>query len=351
MMKKQWVVLSVVLVLVAVLAACRKDTEIAEFSNTPYVLDLPLYFPPMDIPADNALTVEGIALGRELFYEKRLSADNSLACAGCHGAEHSYTDDDQFSLGIDDVAGDRNSMPIINLGYNNGFFWDGRAATLEEQILGPVPNVVEMHQSWPAAAEKLCNDPEYRSMFYAAFGSTKIDSTTVSKAIAQFLRTMVSGNSRYDKFVRGEVLLTPDELEGLNIFTTERGDCFHCHGGTFFSAQIYSNNGLDATFTDLGYGDVTGDANDNGKFKTPTLRNIEYTAPYMHDGRFATLEAVINHYSTGVVWSPTIDANMKKVDDGGLQLNPTEKAQLKAFLLTLSEPEFLTHPDYQDPNQ
>lgn len=330
--------------------SCEKDVAIEPYAPSSYDLQIPQGFPQMDIPANNPMTVEGIALGRKLFYDKRLSIDNSLACAGCHEASGGFSDPDQFSEGVYQQFGDRQAMACINLGYNVEFFWDGRSETLEDQVLQPVINPIEMHESWTNVVSKLSDDIEYRRMFYHAFGTSAIDSLLAAKAMAQFLRTMVSGNSRYDQFLRGEVALTGDELAGLNIFNTEIGDCFHCHGGIFFSSQDYHNNGLDETHTDLGRADHTNNPNDIGKFKAPTLRNIEYTAPYMHDGRFATLDDVINHYSTGVVWSPTIDPNMKKVNDGGLLLNPQQKAQLKAFLLTLSDPEFINNPDFQDPN-
>lgn len=329
--------------------SCRKDPSVEPHEATLIDPDLPAGLPPMTVPADNPFTQEGIALGRKLFYEKRLSGDNTLACAGCHAPEAAFSDPRQFSEGITGALGNRNSMALINLGYNTSFFWDGRAETLEDQVLEPVPNPIEMHQNWPDAVAKLENDLTYQYLFFQAFGTHVIDSIKVSKAMAQFLRTMVSGNSRFDQSQQGLIALNSMEQSGAVIFFTEEGDCFHCHGGPMFSSLTFHNNGLDAVHNDHGRAIVTGDPDDIGKFKAPTLRNIAYTAPYMHDGRFATLDEVINHYSEGVHWSPTIDPNMKKADQGGLHLDPQQKAQLKAFLLALSDPEFVNNPDFSDP--
>ena len=188
-------------------------------------------------------------------------------------------------------------------------------------------------------------------MFLQAFGTSTIDSTLVTKAIAQFERTLISGNSKFDQYLLGNVDLTPQELNGFNVFITEeKGDCFHCHGtgsNPLWTDNEFHNNGLDAVFTDLGLGAVTGDPNDNAKFKTPSLRNLAFTAPYMHDGRFATLDEVINFYSEGLQNSPTIDPLMKSVNDGGVQLSAQDKADLKAFLLTLTDNDFINNPAFQ----
>lgn len=355
-------------------AACKKDKEPEPDEGswacghpTAYSLEVLENFsyllPAMVIPADNPLTVEGIELGRKLFYEELLSGDGSMSCASCHAPAFAFSDNGlQFSTGIDGLEGDRTSMPVFNLGYAyNGMFWDGRASSLEDQAFGPVVNPIEMHETWPNAVAKLQANASYPDLFCQAFGDTLIDSTLVAKAIAQFERTMISGNSKYDKFQRSilgltneGVNLTPQELEGFNVFMDEdRGDCFHCHGdgnNPLWTDNIFHNNGLDATFSDLGLGGVNGNPNDNGLFKTPSLRNLSYSAPFMHDGRFATIDEVIEHYSTGLVNSPTIDPLMKNVDDGGAHMNPMDKAALKAFLLTLNDDSFITDPDFQDPN-
>jgi len=354
--------LIVLLCAIAAFQACRKDK--VGYNPTPYKLEIPSHFPAMPIPADNPMTVEGVELGRRLFYETQLSGDNSMSCASCHTPETAFSDVNQFSTGIDGVEGTRNSMALINLGWQTSFFWDGRAHTLEEQILGPVPNPIEMHQSWTKAVGKLKQDVNYRNRFYQAFGTTDFDSTHVAKAIAQFLRTMISGSSKYDVIYKHEnsLSLTPgeqqiwttvtaEELAGYDLFKSLNGaDCFHCHNGPLMQVQKFSNNGLDAVFSDLGRAVITGNPNDNGKFKVPTLRNIALSAPYMHDGRFATLDDVIDHYSTGIHQSATIDPLIEFASQGGVQLDSEQRALLKTFLLTLTDNEFVTNPNFQPLN-
>lgn len=348
--------------LVLLFIGCRKDTTLYE--PTPYQLKIPSHFPDMPIPADNPMTVEGVELGRRLFYEKRLSGNNTQSCGTCHAPANAFSDPEQFSTGIDGLQGTRNSMALINLGWQTSFFWDGRSHTLEEQILEPVPNPLEMHQSWPKAIAKLRQDVVYRNGFYKAFGVTEFDSTHVAKAIAQFLRTMISGNAKFDVIYKYEnsipftaqdqqvwATVTAEELAGYDLFKSLNGaDCFHCHNGPLMQVQKFSNNGLDAVFTDLGRGMITGNANDHGKFKVPTLRNIALSAPYMHDGRFATLDEVIEHYSTGIHQSPTIDPLIEFASQGGVQLDQEQRNLLKAFLLTLTDEEFVTNPDFQPLN-
>lgn len=340
--------------------SCKKDDGDATYTATPESLTIPTIFEqkllPPSIPSDNPQTVEGIKLGRKLFFDPILSGNGTQACADCHSPQNAFTDERQFSVGIDGIAGVRNSMPLFNMAwnFNEKFFWDGRALGLEEQALEPVINPVEMHNTWAQATASLQNAPSYPALFNDAFGTTTIDSTLVSKAIAQFLRTLISGNSKFDKYLLNEGTLTASELNGLNVFLDEtRGDCFHCHGNPnnpLWTDNFFHNNGLDEVLTDRGLGQVTGDPRDFGLFKTPSLRNLAYTAPYMHDGRFETLDEVIDHYSEGLVYSETIDPLMKSVSQGGVHLSETDKADLKAFLLSLSEPEFINNPDFQDPN-
>lgn len=333
-------------------SSCKKNKENTPFYNpSAYDLKIPAGFPEMPIPVDNPLTKEGVELGKHLFFEKKLSGDNSLSCSGCHSPNKAFSDDRQFSPGIDGRVGNRQSMVIQNLGWSNSFFWDGRAQTLEEQALAPVTNPIEMHESWPNAAGKLMVDPFYRDAFYKAFGTETIDSTLITKALAQFMRTLISGDSKYDQFIRGEALLTPEEISGYDIFRDlNRGDCIHCHAeNAQFTDFSFQNNGMDLTFKDNGLGDVTKRSIDNGKFKVPTLRNIEFSAPYMHDGRFNTLEEVIDFYSENVLEdSPNISPLMEHKDQGGVNLTLEEKQHLKAFLLTLSDPKFLNNPEFRN---
>ncbi len=354
---KKLVILSSLFIVILILKSCKKDDEILPYQPTPYDLQIPYGLPPMIIPWDNPLTEEGVELGRRLFYDERLSGNNTMSCASCHHPSMNFTDTAKFSTGIDGLKGNRNSMPLINLGWQRFFFWDGRAATLEEQIFEPVVNPIEMNDKWPDVVEELKQDNLYPDMFRHAFGTRGIDSVRVSKAIAQFLRTLISGNSKYDRMRRGLDTFTAQELAGMELFNRDKdennniagGDCFHCHGEPTFSDNLFHNNALDATFADLGRGVVTGNVNDNGKFKSPTLRNIALTAPYMHDGRFEALGDVIDHYSFGLVNSPTVDPLMKFVADGGVLLTLTEKNQIIAFLHTLTDTDFATNPKFQDP--
>ncbi|HYG52782.1 MAG TPA: cytochrome c peroxidase [Flavobacteriales bacterium] len=343
------------------LNGCRKhDPYLEDYTPTPYSVDYPQGFPQMEIPEDNPMTVEGVELGRKLFYDEILSLDYSISCGSCHAPYAGFSDTAQYSKGVNGALGNRQAMALINLGYSSGFFWDGRAATLEQQILGPVPNPVEMHLEWTEAVNRIQNHATYPYLFKKAFNTYEISKELVAKAIAQFLRTMISGNSKFDKVLHLQDSFTTDEAYGYDLFMRDKnesagivgGDCFHCHPAPIFYQlnTEYLNNGLDASFTDLGRGQFTGNVNDNGKFKIPTLRNIELSAPYMHDGRFTTLDQVVEHYSTGLQNSATISPLMKEVDNGGLLLPPYEKSCIIAFLKTLTDYEFINNPEFKDPD-
>lgn len=346
--------------------SCRKDPVIEVGETTPYVFDYPeriaKYLPAISVPKDNQTTVEGVELGRKLFFDERLSGNNTMSCASCHDPNIAFNDTGAVSFGIDGIPGRRNAMPLVNLAWMNKLFWDGRRKGLEEQAFDPIRDPVEMHFSWKGAIKRLQADDQYPLLFEAAFGSSIIDSNMVVKALAQFERTLIAGNAPMDKYMNANKAIgssgwsMEDEFaayQGFALFIDEeKGDCFHCHGDAFnplWTDNLFHNNGLDATFEDKGLGAVTGNAFDDGKFKTPTLRNLAFSAPYMHDGRFATLDEVIDHYSEGLVNSPTIDPLMKSVDDGGVQLTSEEKYFLKMFLLSLSDSTFITNPAFQDP--
>lgn len=351
---------------IGMVGACSSnDSEPAdpveeEYIPTPLPLTVPpilaKLLPPPTIPADNPQTVEGVALGKKLFFDPILSGDGTQACATCHQPQNSFSDTVDLSLGIDGITGNRNAMPLFNLAWNNNenFFWDGHASSLEKQAAEPVITTFEMHNTWEKAISDLQNHPEYPTMFLQAFGTKNISQDLATKAIAQFERTLISANSKFDKFLLGEATLTPSEESGFEIFMNEsKGDCFHCHGNEFsplWTDNIFHNNGLDETFADKGLGRFTGDPRDDGLFKSPSLRNLAYTAPYMHDGRFETLDEVINHYSEGLVYSNTLDPLMKTIAQGGVQLSNQQKADLKAFLLSLSDPSFNTNSAFQKPN-
>ena len=322
--------------------AITDDGSCIFFSTTPFIIEIPSGFPDMNITTNNPMTVEGVALGNKLFHDKILSGNGMQACASCHLQSAAFSDTNQFSTGIDGFIGDRNASTIINAGWNNSNFWDGRASSLEEQAFEPVVNPVEMNDTWLNVEMKLNADIEYPTLFKNAFNIDYIDSNHVVMAIAQFERTLISANSKFDKYLRGETQLTASELGGYAIFNSEKGDCFHCHGTQMFMDNLFHNNGLDPEpFTDLGLGKITNNASDNAKFKTPTLRNIEFSSPYMHDGRFSTLEEVVEHYNSGGEYSLTVDPLMKKLGVG-LQLTNQEKQDLVAFLKTLTDSDFIT---------
>ncbi len=305
-------------------------------------------FPQVRLPADNPLTEEGVALGRQLFHDARLSVNQTQSCASCHEQTRAFADARRFSLGAEQQMGTRNAMPLFNLAWQPSFFWDGRAATLREQVLMPIQDAHEMNETLPKVIAKLSADPECLKVFAKAFGSAEITTDRIAKALEQFLLTLVSQESRFDRAARKVGELTESEKRGLQLFVTEfdpkrglRGaDCFHCHGGTLFASQPFASNGLELAEDDLGRMAVTKNAADRGKFKTPSLRNVALTAPYMHDGRFNTLEEVVEHYSSGVRRSATLDPNLAKHPEAGIQLTAQEKADLVAFLKTLTDESF-----------
>ena len=244
-------------------------------------------------------------------------------------------------------------MPLLNLAWKSSFFWDGRAATLREQVLQPIENPVEMHETLAGVVVKLAHPTnDYPSQFARTFGAPEITTDRIARALEQFLFVQVSHRSKFDRSLAGAVELNEQEKRGFELFHTEydprRGqlgaDCFHCHGGPLFQNQGFANNGLDVVLTDLGRYEATRKDGDKGKFAVPSLRNVAITTPYMHDGRFATLEEVIEHYSSGVKPSPTLDPNLAKHPEGGVPLSPEDKRALVAFLKTLTDERFLASP-------
>jgi len=315
---------------------------------TPYQLQISATFPIPDLPRDNPLTGEGVALGGRLFFDRRLSAGSLQSCATCHNPRLAFSQPRRFSRGVDGGLGTRNAMALENLAWKNSFFWDGRATTLREQVLQPIQNPVEMHETLSNAVAKIAADRDYRRLFANAFSSPAITADRMARALEQFLLVQVSDDSKFDRVMAGRGTFTAGEQRGFELFSTEydprRGqfgaDCFHCHGGPLFQSQGFANNGLDSTFRDLGRAKVTGKASDQGKFAVPSLRNVAVTAPYMHDGRFQTLEQVIEHYATGIKRSATLDPNLAKHPDGGVPLSAEDKRALAAFLKTLTDEKF-----------
>lgn len=322
----------------------------ADLAGTrPFPLQVAQRLPKPPLPADNPLTMEGVELGRRLFFDRRLSRDGSLACAGCHSPEQSFVDSKgRFSLGVDGKVGSRNSMPLHNLVWADSYFWDGRAKRLRDQVLVPIQDPVEMDETLDNVLAKLRTDDAYPRLFERAFGKPGISAERLGLAVEQFLITLISQDSKFDRALKGEAEFTEEERRGFELFVTEHdpklglfgADCFHCHGGSLFTNHRFANNGLDAEFNDAGRFKVTGNEADRGKFKVPSLRNVEQTPPYMHDGRFATLEEVVEHYNSGVKSSATLDPNISKHLPAGLGLSSADKAALVIFLKTLTERAF-----------
>ncbi len=284
------------------------------------------------IPSDNKLTQARVQLGRRLFFDGRLSKDGTISCASCHIPEKAFASSDAVSTGVDGKLGTRNSPTVLNRAFGRSFFWDGRAATLEEQALMPIENPLEMDTKVISVLEQLRADPEYRKQFSEAYDGG-ISAENLARALASFQRVLLSGNSAVDRFHGGEfAALTTEERQGLWIFES-RGACWRCHGDSNFTDEGFHNTGVSwgKAPADLGRFDVTAQDEDRGRFHTPTLRNVSITAPYMHDGSIKTLEEVVAFYSRGGNANPHLDSQLKP-----LNLTGKEQAALVAFLKALT---------------
>jgi len=313
-------------------------------------------------PTNNRVTDAGATLGRVLFYDKRLSTNQTIACASCHQQTHGFSDARKFSVGFNGGLTGRNSMGLTQARYypRRHFFWDERAATLEEQVLQPIQNAVEMGMTLPALVSRLGSEPFYTNLFNQAFGSPAVTSERISLALAQFVRSIISTQSKYDHGIPlGFSNLTPEENLGRQIFFGQVGNatCAACHGTDNFVPNNVFNNGLENPYVDKGIGALTGLPRDEGIFKVPSLRNIELTAPYMHDGRFATLEQVVEFYNSGVTNHPNLSPPLRVPTPPGappgpprrLNLTPEQKAALVAFLKTLTDTTVTADPKFSDP--
>jgi len=358
---------------------CKPDKKpIFEFKTTPYPFEIPAYFPTLlNIPDDNPLTVEGVELGRYLFYDARLRGytgtvpDSLMTCATCHNQQYGFKCGlnhpkyiDGKTFGVTGIPTPHFMMPLFNLAFNNnGYLWNGmiynenpdaQYRNLEDIVRMGITAPHEMNSTMERSVKAIASISIYPPMFKAAFGTEEVTAERIQKAIAQFIRTLVSANSRFDKYIRGELQLTSEELQGYVLFTTEEGaDCFHCHGTSgnlLMTTNLYYNNALDTVFSDTrDRFAVTNKMTDRGAYRAPSLRNIAVTAPYMHDGRFKTLDEVIDFYSEGLRYSPYVHPLMHKINEGGAMLTPRQKQQLKAFLYTLTDDDFLTNPKYAKP--
>ncbi len=363
-----------VFLLVLVCCKSRNNSEVNPAINsdslvynpTGFNLVLPLHFTKVkyEIPADNQLTTQGVELGRMLFYDKQLSVDNSISCASCHKQANAFSDPNALSKGVQSQLGKRNSMSIVNLVFQDSiFFWDGKAKNIEHQVLFPIEDALEMNSNINNVVAKLNTSTLYHSKFFSAFNTTIVSSELIFKAIAQFERTIISTNSKFDSYILNKVKLTDQEKRGFDLFRTHPspleqkrgGNCGDCHNSVNFIEKIavFRNNGLDASFSDEGRKAVTNRTFDAGKFRIPSLRNIALTAPYMHDGRFGTLEDVLNHYNEHIAQSATLDPLIKAASNipngNSLALTKQEKEDIIAFLHTLTDSTLITNTAYSNP--
>jgi cytochrome c peroxidase len=287
----------------------------------------------MPVPANNALSGNKIALGRRLFFDRRLSRDQSLSCAGCHNPARGFTDGKIVSEGVFHRRGTRNVPTLINRGYGAAFFWDGRISSLEEQVLQPIQNPVEMDMTVGEVVARLQHDRRYRTEFRQAFGG-EVKRDDLARALSSYVRTILSGDSPYDRYVNSDLnALSAKAVKGLHIFRG-KGNCINCHVGPNLTDERFHNTGVawrDGKLTDPGRFVVTGKDQDRGAFKPPTLREVSRTAPYMHDGSLKTLEEVVEYYDRGGNRNPYLDADLRL-----LHLTPAEKKALIAFLQSLN---------------
>lgn len=304
------------------------------------------------------MTEEGVQLGRFLFYDSILSKDYSISCSSCHKQEFAFSDSpnrlSKGSLGFTN----RNTMPLFNLAWYPSFFWDGRATSLENQVFEPVRNHSEMNLEWKEAEKRVRSSPFYRKKFRTVFTKQKIDSTLISMVIAQFERTLLSYNSKFDRVIRGQDVLTKEEYEGFILMNDQtKGDCLHCHttdANPLGTTLKFSNNGLDKAddithYLDKGLGGFSKKESDIGVFKIPSVRNLGFTSPYMHDGRFETLEEVLEFYSSGVHNSINVDSKMEFAYKGGNGLSKEEQKKIIAFLNTMNDSVFIEQKIHSNP--
>lgn len=276
-------------------------------------------------------------LGRTLFYDKILSVDSTISCSSCHEQPHAFAGHSgAFSEGVNGQIGNRNSPSIANAAWIPKFMWDGGINHIEVMPIGPITNPIEMHETIENVLIKLKRSTKYQTLFKKAFGNETITDQKMLQGLSAFMAMIVSDQSKYDKVMRGETSFSSTEQTGFDLFNQK---CSSCHSGPLFTDYSFKNNGLDQSFSDIGRGLITQNVLDNGKFKTPSLRNVELTYPYMHDGRFYNLTQVLDHYSNGIQQSSTLDPSLQN----GIPLTSSEKTALIAFLKTLTDYELLTN--------
>ncbi len=331
------------LVLVTVVTSCRPDPSVDPIDGISF--EVPEGWPePVYKFEGNPLTSAGFELGKKLFFDPRLSRTNTVSCGSCHQPFAAFAQlDHDVSHGVDDKLGTRNSPGLFNLSWHSDFFWDGGVNHIEVQPINPIQNPVEMDEKLENIITKLSADQQYKTAFAAAFGDEAITTQRMLKALAQYMGMLISSNSKYDKHMRNEPggAMTAAELNGLSIY---RSKCASCHTEPLFTDLSFRNNGLIPTsVNDSGRGMITRNPDDLYKFKVPSLRNLKYTGPYMHDGRLKSLQAVLNYYTTSIHHSPTLDPLLQT----NIILSPQEQSDLRAFLNTLNDEEFVKDPRFR----
>lgn len=324
--------------LVVAVSGCKKESNLG--ADSPQAsfkgLVVPSYFPTTHYQfVNNEITQAGFELGRKLFYDPRLSTTNSISCGTCHAQVHGFADHGTpVSFGIHGRAGKRNSPALFNLSWMPSFMWDGGINHIEIMPLAPLTDSLEMGESMLNVVAKLQSFPEYQPLFEKAFGHGEINDQKLFRALAQFMGMLISADSKYDKVQMGIASFTPLEQQGYLLF---KQNCDACHAEPLFTDYTFRNNGLDSVHTDQGRMRITQVNTDLGKFKVPSLRNLNFTYPYMHDGRFFSLDAVLNHYESGIVQQ----ANLDPLLQNGIQFSTEERSALKAFLNTLNDYSFI----------
>ena len=335
---------SIVVACVALLVLCAAIVP----SSDPVKLKYPDSWPvPKYNFAANPLTAEGIALGRKLFYDPILSADSIVSCSSCHLSFTAFTHvDHAVSHGVGDSIGTRNSLALMNLAWSKSFMWDGAANHLDMQALAPINHPDEMGESTAHVVAKLQRNATYPFLFEKVFGDAMITGERLLKALSQFELMLISANSKYDRVMQKTDAFTEQEANGYALF---KANCSTCHQEPLFTTGEFANNGLpiDSVFNDFGRMLITNDPADSLKFKIPTLRNVEFSFPYMHDGRFKNLRNVLDHYAEGIQHSPTLAPELQN----GILLTKNERTDIVAFLLTLSDREFCFNPNFAYPRE
>jgi len=333
-------------IVLGIFASCKKEDKIEPIATNTFSFQKPSHFPEPDYKFENnPISEQKFELGRFLFYDPILSLDSTVSCATCHAQEHAFADHNiALSAGVNGTLGKRNSPALSNLAWYPNFMWDGGINHIETFSVGPITNQLEMKETIPNVLVKLNQSGFYKAKFKSAFNVDDVTDEVMLKALAQFMGMMISYRSKYDNYLVGKETFSDAELKGYQLF---KSNCASCHKEPLTTDFSYQDNGIDSVFSDEGRALITLNNEDKGKFKVPSLRNVALTYPYMHDGRFLTLDQVINHYSDGVLNTSTVATSLK----GGLNFTNEEKYNLKSFLKTLTDYYYIGDPNFAPPSR